>query len=140
MTISNDVMNDLLTLYLAGEASADSKALVEEYARGNEAFAARLTSASALSMPGPPPGAGLPPDDDLRALRRTREFIRLRTVFTAGGVLFTLMPLVFTFGADGAEFLILGRHPGLVWSFWSLAAASWSACFVMHRQIRLTGV
>jgi len=140
MTISNDVMNDLLTVYLAGDASADTKALVEEYARGNEAFAARLKSAAAFSMPGLIPGAGLPPDEDLRALRRTREFIRLRTVFTAGGILFTLLPLVFTFGPGGAEFLILGRHPGLVWSFWSLAAASWSACFVMHRRVRIAGL
>jgi hypothetical protein len=140
MTISNDVMNDLLTVYLAGDASADTKALVEEYARGNEAFAARLRSAAAFSMPGLPPGAGLPPDDDLRTLRRTREFIRLRTVFAAGGILFTLLPLVFTFGPGGAEFLILGRHPGLVWSFWSLAAASWSAWFVMHRRVRIAGL
>ena len=32
MTISDDVMNDLLTVYLAGDASADTKALVEAHA------------------------------------------------------------------------------------------------------------
>ena len=140
MTISKDVMNDLLTVYLAGDASADTKALVEQYACGNEAFAARLRSVAAFSMPGRPPGAGLPPNDDLRALTRTRELIRLRTIFTAGGILFTPLPLAFTFGPGGAEFLILGRHAGLAWPFWSLAAASWSARFVMHRRVRVAGL
>ena len=33
MKMTDDVMNDLLTLYLAGEASADTKALIESHAR-----------------------------------------------------------------------------------------------------------
>jgi hypothetical protein len=140
MNVSDDVMIDLLTVYLAGEASADTKALVEEHARVNEAFAERLRTASAFSLSSTTPQAGPPPDSQLRALKRTREFIRLRTIFTAGAVLFTLLPLVFTFGTGGVQFLILGRHPGLVWSFWSLAAASWSACYVMHRRVRLAGM
>jgi hypothetical protein len=140
MTISHDVMTDLLTVYLAGDASADTKALIEEYARSNQAFADRLRAAATISVPADPVEESLPPDRHLRALERTREFIFLRTLFTAGAVLFTLLPLVFTFGPGGVEFLILGRHPGLVWSFWSLAVAAWAACYVMHRQIRLSGV
>jgi hypothetical protein len=61
-------------------------------------------------------------------------------MFTAGAMLFTLLPLVFTFGSSGVQFLVLGRHPGLVWSFWSLAAASWTACYVMHRRVRQAGL
>ena len=37
------------------------------------------------------------------------------------------LPLVFNFDKRGIEFLILGRHAGLMWSFWSVAAAAWSA-------------
>ena len=53
--------------------------------------------------------------------------------------LFTLLPLVFTFDRNGAEFLIPGRHPGLVWSFWSLAVAPWTAAYVMARSVRQLG-
>jgi hypothetical protein len=140
MTVSDAVMNDLLTVYLAGEASAETKAMVEEYARGHPSYAARLHQAASLPNPDSLRMPAPPPDQHLQTLQRTREFLRLRTIFTAGGILFTLLPLVFTFGDGGVQFLILGRHPGLLWACWSLAAASWAARYVMHRQVRLTGV
>jgi hypothetical protein len=76
----------------------------------------------------------------LKTLTGTRQYIFLRTVFCAGGVLFSLLPLVFTFGEGGVEFLVFGRHPELVWSFWSIAAAAWTACYVMPRQVTRAGL
>ena len=118
-------MNDLLTLYLADEASADTRALIEDRARREPAFAARLAAARAVDLtaaavPAPPLG-----DAELRSLKRTRHAIFLRTLFWAAGLFFTLLPLVFHGDGDSVEFLFLGRHPGLVWAFWSVAAASW---------------
>jgi hypothetical protein len=135
MTISDDVMNDLLTLYLADEASPATRALVEQQARENVAFASRLDSARAVPPLTPPYEPAR--DVELRALSQTRQFLRLRSAFWASGILFTLLPLSFSFGG---RLLILGPHPGLVWAFWSVAAASWVACYVMHRQIRHVGL
>ena len=45
MKLTDEVMNDLLTLYLAGEASADTRALVESHARQNAAFASTIEAA-----------------------------------------------------------------------------------------------
>ena len=139
MKVTDDVMNDLLTLYLAGEASADTKALLENHARQNAAFASRLEAARA-PVPIGMPHVGPPGDLELRTLTETRKFIFLRTLFWAGGILFTLLPLVFTIDARGVEFLVLGRHDGLVWSFWSIAVAAWTACYVMHREIKRVGL
>jgi hypothetical protein len=132
-------MEDLLTLYLAGEASATTTALVEAHARQNAAFASRIEAARKLPLGEEQPGE--PPRDlELRVLKETRQFIFLRTLFFAGGIVFTLLPLVFTFDESGAEFLVLGKHPGLVWAFWGVAAASWVACYVMNRQLRPSGL
>ncbi len=139
-TMSHDVMNDLLTVYVAGEASAATKALIEAYAHEHPDFAARLRASGDYALPDAGPPAPAVRDGQLLALERAREFIRLRTIFTASAILFTLLPLVFAFDADGVQFLLLGRHPGLVWSFWSLAAASWTACYVMHRRVRQAGL
>jgi hypothetical protein len=139
MKVTDDVMNDLLTLYLAGEASADTKALIESHARQNAAFAARVEAARTLS-PIQMQHSGLPGNLELRTLTETRRFIFLRTLFLAGAILFTLLPLVFSIDKRGVEFLVLGRHAGLMWSFWSVAAAAWTACYVMHRQVRRAGL
>ena len=139
MKVTDEVMNDLLTLYLAGEASADTKALVESHARQNAEFASRVEAAGALSPIGLPHG-GPPSDLELRTLTETRKFIFLRTVFWAGGIFFTLLPFVFTFDDGRVEFLVLGRHAGLMWSFWSIAVAAWTACYVMHRQVSRVGL
>jgi hypothetical protein len=139
MKLTDEVMHDLLTLYLAGEASTDTKVLVEGHARENAAFRSTLEAAGALS-PMSVPDAGPPSDHELRTLTETRKFILLRTVFVAGGIFFTLLPLVFTFDERGVEFLVLGRHAGLMWSFWSVAVAAWTACYVMHRQVRPAGL
>ncbi len=137
--LTDDVINDLLTVYLAGEASADTRAIVESHARENPAFGARLAAAGAVAVPDPPADR-VSGDHELRVLTGTRHFIRLRTIFCAAAVFFTLMPLSVAGGPDGVEFLLLGRHAGLVWAFWSLAAASWTAWWVMHRSVRRAGI
>jgi hypothetical protein len=139
MRITEDVMNDLLTLQLSGEASADTRSLIESYARENPAFAAKLAAAARPPALDEAAG-GLPFDRELRVLAETRQFIFLRTICFAAAVLFTLVPFTFTWGSAGVHFLLLGHFPGLVWSAWSLAVASWWAVWVMSRRIRRVGL
>ena len=139
MRITEEVMNDLLTLHLSGEASADTKSLIESYARENPAFAARLDAAARQPMFDSAAGPR-PFDRELQVLAETRQFIFLRTLFAAAALLFTVVPFTFTFGSAGVHFLLLGRFPGMVWSSWSLAAASWAAVYVMSRRIRRAGL
>ena len=78
MKLTDEVMNDLLTLYLAGEASADTRALVESHARQNAAFRSTIDG-GALPPTGLPQGAR-------QVIRigdvdETRRFILLRTIF-----------------------------------------------------------
>ena len=139
MKVTDEVMNDLLTLYLAGEASADTRALIEGHARENAAFASRVAAAGAMPPIGLP-HSGPPSDLELKTLTDTRKFIFWRTMFWAAGIFFTLLPLAFAFDERGVEFLVLGRHPELMWSFWSIAAGAWAACYVMHRRITRVGL
>jgi anti-sigma factor RsiW len=159
VNVTDDVLNDLLTLYLAGEASADTRALIEERARREPAFAAKMHAAREVDLAATRaidlPGLATPPSDgELRALKQTRRAIFLRTLFFAGGLVFTLLPLVFLKGVrvllgvlpgvqadgDNVEFLILGSHSGRVWAFWSVAVACWIACWVMNREVRKAGL
>ena len=139
MNVTDDVLNDLLTMYLAGEASADTRALIEDRARREPAVAARLAAARAVDLAAALPETP-PRDVELRALTRTRQTLFLRHLFWAGGVFFMLLPLVFSVDNKGVEFLILGHYSGLMWGFWSIAAASWVAWYVIDRQVGRTGL
>jgi len=138
MNVTDDVLNDLLTLYLAGEASADTRALIEERARREPVFAAKMqavrdadqAAARAIDLP---TGSAVPSGDvELRSLFTTRQAIILRSLFFACAILFTLVPLFFL-----APVVL---HPGIVRGFWMLAAVAWFGCWTTHRRVRIAGL
>lgn len=127
-----DVMLDLAALVDAGEASEASRGLVAAYRRVHPGF-----------MPvelGTQPPAASGTDGALETLRKTRQLIRLRTIFNAMAIAFTLLPFSFRGGDDGVSFLFLGREPGVVAASLSVAAASWVAMIVMTRALRTRGL
>jgi|GEM_PF-2274416 len=143
LTIPTDcvpgVIADLTALMLAGEASPSTRRFLEAHASSNPAFADRMDQAAHLRLSAPPP----PPataDESLETLKLVRQFTIQRSIYTAMGIAFTLVPLAFTFDDSGIRFLFLGKQPGIVYPFWSLAAASWVAWWTMHRQIRKRGL
>jgi hypothetical protein len=75
MSITRDVVSDLWPLYSAGEASADTRALVEDYLRSDPEFARRLQAP--LGMPAAEIAPA--PDAEARALARTRDLLNGRS-------------------------------------------------------------
>jgi len=94
MSIPREVVFDLLPLYVAGEASPGSRALVDEYLRSDPALAARV---SAWQREGIVPEdaaiAGPPPEAELKALMRTRRILTLRTWLMGLAIAFTAIAL-----------------------------------------------
>ena len=135
MNITRDVITDLLPAYVSGEASHDTQALVEEFLRGNPEFAAIVQAArrghdeSLLAD-----HRAIAPDLEREAVRRTRAVIRRQRRALAFAVLLTILPLSFTFGANGIRF-ILGDEPR--WALlWIPASCLWFA--YLRLQSRLT--
>lgn len=132
-----DLMEDLCTVYLSGEALPGTRSVLEQYAARNPAFASRLNLAQRTLPRGEQPQAK---DHAAKALQQTRQFIGLRTLFTAMGIAFTLLPFSFGGGENGVRFLFLPEHTGMVYAFSSIAAASWVARWLMQREIRKAGL
>ena len=70
--ITRDVVSDLWPLYASGEASEDTKALVEAFLADDPLFAAELRATVAL----PAQDAAIAPDAEARAFMRTKELMR----------------------------------------------------------------
>jgi hypothetical protein len=74
MNVTREVITDLWPVYVANEASADTRALVDEFLQQDPEFAQLLqeNGAESLLKLAPPP---LPPDRELQALSRTKRLL-----------------------------------------------------------------
>lgn len=100
MNVTRDVVNDLLTVYLTGDASADTQALVEEWLRQDPDLARQVARARNLELPAVP---APPPTTEKRALDRTRRLWRLRAVVLGAAIYFATLPLSVTFDSRGFQ-------------------------------------
>ena len=92
MNVTREIVKDLLPLYAAGEASADSRAAVEEWLRTDPELA-RL--AAALREDGAPPEAvTVAPASGQAALAATKSLLRRRTWLMALALFFTRSALL----------------------------------------------
>jgi hypothetical protein len=78
MNITRELITDLWPVYISGEASPDSRVLVEEFLRDDPEFARLIrengSDATLERMP-----MQLPPDVETRSLSRTRKLLQGRS-------------------------------------------------------------
>jgi anti-sigma factor RsiW len=131
MNISRDVITDLLPLYLAGEASPATQALLEDYLRANPGFAVTVREAadrSAALL------AALPehrPSDahEKATLERVRRFNRRRANLLGLSIGFALMLFAFSFEGRHIQWLMLRDSPRQA-VFFLIAAFSCSIAYI----------
>jgi ferric-dicitrate binding protein FerR (iron transport regulator) len=118
MNVTRDVVRDLWVLREAGEASDDSKRLLDAFLASDPAFAETLRSGSSVwTAPAPPT---LPPDHDARTLDRARRRLDRRSPFRILAVGFTGLALArlveaTTFTKSPAEVIGLGIASAACW-------------------------
>jgi anti-sigma factor RsiW len=137
MEVTRDVIGDLLPLYLAGEVSADTRALVEHYLSRNPDLARAVAAARALELPPTPAPA---PTSEKTALDETRRLLKTRSSTLATAAFFTALPFAFTFDSSGVTFLLIRDEPvvGAAWLF--TAAVLWAWHVYVRRQLRVSGL
>jgi anti-sigma factor RsiW len=140
MIVTRDLVKDLLPLYVAGEASAESRAAVESFLstdRDLAAFAASLREDAPVLVP--VAGRG-PLTVDRQALERTRRLLRRRTWLLAAAVLCTAMPWTFAFDSEGVRFLLVRDAPATGVMLLAAAVLFWSMYAYTWRRMRVTGL
>ena len=103
MKITRDVITDLLPLYEAGEASQDTRNLVETFLQGDPEFT-RLVRAQKSSL-GEPLQPALSQGVEMKTLQKTRALLKKRTYFMAFAIVFSLSAFSFSFGPQGVHWL-----------------------------------
>jgi hypothetical protein len=100
MNITRDVILDLLPLYVAKEASADTSALVEEYLRTDPELAEMAKDPAAAGLPRDSP-VPLTTEDRMQAYKDAKRYMFWRTIIVAAIASFSLLCL--------AAMALLGR-------------------------------
>lgn len=89
MEITRDVIVDLLPLYVADEASADTRTLVEEYLQTDPELADMAQDWAKTEFPGDIP-VPLTKEDAMEAYKEAKRLMFLRTVILVVAVALTL--------------------------------------------------
>jgi len=130
MNVTRQVVTDLLPIYLSGEASGDTKALVEEYFRQDPDFEriARSVAAPLETLRAATPIAASP-ERKKRDLESVLWGLRRRTWLFGVSLFLTLTPLSFDFTQGHIVPLGFRHGPWHAAFDWSLAAVLWFVYF-----------
>ena len=141
MNVTREVILDLLPVYLSGEASADTRSLIEEYMKQDPELAQRIRLQSSDNLAKAAPSA-LPPDLELQSFRRTRRLLGWQKWLFGFAIFFTAMSFSSEFSfADGhfKEFHFLLRdYPAEFGTCVALGLACWIVYFSIRRRLRST--
>jgi predicted anti-sigma-YlaC factor YlaD len=139
MNVTREVILDLLPVYLAGEASPATLALIEEYLQQDQELAQRVRLQSADKLAGIGPSAP-PPDLELRSLRRTRALLGWQKWLFGLGITFAALALTSEISFEKGriqEFHFLMRDfPAQFGSFAVLAMACWIGYYSIRSRLR----
>jgi hypothetical protein len=135
MNVTRAVVTDLLPVYFSGEASGDTKMLVEDYFRQDPDFerVARSAATPLETLRSPAPIAG-GSEKEKRDLESVRWGLQRRKVLFALGLLSTLVPLSFSFTHGHIGFLMVRDAPWEAAFFWSLSVLVWFLYFARLRR------
>lgn len=129
MTVTRDVILDLLPLYFAGQVSGDTKALVDEFLRTDPDFARMSQRFDALLKEHRP--ASEPDASERRAFERTRMLQRYRNQAIGVAVAYSLLPFAFVIRHGEVEWIFRDK-PIIAITFALTGLACWVAAFVIN--------
>jgi len=130
MNITRDVMTDLLPVYFSGEATDDTKRLVEKYFQQNPDFE-QIARRAATSLEDLRMAAPVAPDAEREKhdLQRAREELFQRRIAFAVALLFTLAPLMALYRDGRLVWTAVLNDPWLLVLCWCIGALFWFGYF-----------
>ena len=135
MQVTRDVVTDLWGVYESGEASADTRALVEAFLSQDAELARALRAPAALTAPRVP---DLPPDHGRQALALTQKLLRRRQWLLGLALFFSFLP-GWTVHTSTLRWTMWRDLPMVAMAAVVVAAGLWVAYALAARRLRVKG-
>jgi hypothetical protein len=143
MKVTESVVMDLLPVYFSGEASPDTKELIEEFLRRNPDLSNLVAEQKRefgrqqeLLIPTGAPSA----DHELRTLTQTRSLMERQKWSMGVALMLTAFPLSFVFSGNHLTFMLVRDQPLLATGSWLGAIFLWIQYFITRRRLRAVGL
>lgn len=135
MKVTRDVLKDLLPLYFSGEASGDTRALVEEYFRENPEFE-REAKGAAKPLDALRAVTTFAPEveREKRDLESVHKAMWRHKVFFGLALFFTLAPLAFVYSKGHLVWVMARNEPWDAAFYWGFAVVMWVVYFARARH------
>jgi len=138
MKITEEVIIDLLPLYFSGEASEDTKTLVNTYFEQNPEFA-KQAQTPADKIIKDDIQITLTKEDEMESLNKTKKRITLRSLLLGFAIFFTIAPFSFAH-FDGRSYWLPLDSPMTALIYGSIGILFWISYFVARNKMRITGL
>ncbi|VAW34576.1 hypothetical protein MNBD_CHLOROFLEXI01-4536 [hydrothermal vent metagenome] len=131
MKISRDVILDLLPVYLANEASDDTRALVEQFLVDDPALTKLVEQTDQEKWVGEIP-VPLNKEHEMKSFEKTKQLLFQQKLFLAIAVATTLMMIGVRGGSDGVKWL-WADSPQIVGVILIVSGIFWTAFMTVSR-------
>ena len=129
-----EVMNDLLVVYLAEEASPATKIVVEGYAAQNPQFAAVLKASRGAALEAP-----MGRDEAMAVLAKTRKYWKWQKILFGCGLFFCLLPWSIVVRHNEIVFFLWRDAPVAARLYLATGIAAWVAYYLAGRKATESG-
>jgi hypothetical protein len=137
MKITRDVISDLWPLYESGEASDDTRHLIDDFLEHDREFSKLIReSPKAFCTNDLPP---LKPENEIKTIQMTKRVLRLRDWLFIIAAFLTLTPLTVYDTSWGGGWVIRD-HPLLAGALILAAGVAWLCYFQLRRRLSTTGL
>ncbi|GJM42885.1 MAG: hypothetical protein DHS20C20_31670 [Ardenticatenaceae bacterium] len=133
MKITRDVIVDLLPIYLANEASDDTRFLIEQYLSDDPALAKLVEQSNYQQWEDDIPAA-LNREHEMKSFEKAKQLLFQQKLFLALAVGTTLLFIAFRFDSEGAEWL-WANSPQVGGAIFLAAGLFWTAFWNVNWQI-----
>ena len=138
MNVSRDVIVDLWPLYESGEASEDTRRLVEAFLEHDQELAIGLRDPSEDALRSDP----LPPlkkSREIETLRKTKTLVRIRDILFCIAIFLSFTPLT-VYEASWGSGWVIRDHPLLACGLVLAAVLAWFCYILLKRRLSTSGL
>ena len=138
MQVTRDVITDLLPLYLAGEASEDTRALVQVFLEQDPEFAQWVKAGAQVTLPLAIP-TSISEETEMKSLAETKRQLKRRSLLMSAALLFSGLTVAFTIEPTGVRWL-WADSPAMAVVMLVVAVISWVGFFTTRWRLKATGL